>query len=496
MRFREFYEADDAKFTVNSVEVTIKQVPMSYHERIMLEGAEDDLINIIKNSLSDMASKVTSIYSSPTPARSAPATEIDVVPKSSLMDAEQLKKFRVTMQHPRSGVTAKMGHYYPQVMYVFARNQEDAEDKVLQLVRTKLDPREDRDEKSNVPRKNYLQDIDRVHMNMHSEQLRTWNDFTASLAELSGKHDLFVMDYFTEKDLQLILNRAKKKTFKEDLERLTKPQMKLLKKVYFELSQMSDLTEKTRKLLDPSIDKVIKKEKGRIVDPNEIADDSPGSTTQGWDYWSVLEPKTEEEESELLGKIHTAKDVFNLAAKFGIPASHIRGMAADGIEADERNVLPRQRLYDDIIKEMKKMMRENKGSYGDYGVEFLGRKKPKKRFLRDVLKDGAETKELERLGISWARIMANATEGQYVNVSGSGSLKSAYVHGDPNSVALHHEANEFVRDLMSGDRPVVQPRVAFYKRALEEMLNTRHELRTKNVRHEPSEPSDDPIPFD
>ena len=108
MKFRQFLEKDDYSFDICGVYCQIKEMPMSYCECVLLEGAEADLLNFIKDRVQQYANQVVGIVKGsvalippevvgdpkevpPSPGETAAAVE-------PTERRSPLKKFRVSLQ--------------------------------------------------------------------------------------------------------------------------------------------------------------------------------------------------------------------------------------------------------------------------------------------------------------------------------------------------------------------------------------------------------------
>jgi hypothetical protein len=209
-------------------------------------------------------------------------------------------------------------------MYVFASSNKEAKEQVDRWVRNKLEPVEN-DETRRFPKNNYLKNAKKQHLKIKATRSRTWDDLVDALTHVSSKRgELTPLDYFDEEDFKTLLKRAKRKNFEESLMQLGKNEQRLLKRFYFHMAQSPWLDEETRRLLDGNMDRVMKSLGGKIPPRDRVQGEEDGKDDQPWTYWSIFEPKTEEEQRELVAGIGSTKDAFNVAAKFGIAPKDLR----------------------------------------------------------------------------------------------------------------------------------------------------------------------------
>jgi hypothetical protein len=202
MRFKSFLETNYLQFTFRNVEVIIEEIPIPYYENQLLEYADQELLNFITNHVKAFASNVKSLFNknvnAPTdePPSDEPPTGDEPVPseepKKPLVlnrpDIQHppLRKYRVTLRYPRKKADIALGHYEPDVLYVYAADNKEAKKKAEQHVKGMLDPVEN-DEERPQPRQNFLKGIKTKDMDLKAKTVKTWNDLVELLTHVANK---------------------------------------------------------------------------------------------------------------------------------------------------------------------------------------------------------------------------------------------------------------------------------------------------------------------
>lgn len=73
MKFKKFYEANDLEFSTDQVYVTIKELPMALHERLILED-RSTFVDVIKFNLKTLAQRLLELDGEQVPAETPPET--------------------------------------------------------------------------------------------------------------------------------------------------------------------------------------------------------------------------------------------------------------------------------------------------------------------------------------------------------------------------------------------------------------------------------------
>src|SRR5579859_771153 len=181
MNFREFCEAHETRFTIEGIYVTISEIALEEYENVLLEDISASFLKTIHDKVYKFAKNIENKYKYQLP----PAPP------------EKLKKFRVKLRYPKSKKEARLGHYRPDTMYVYATSMADAKKKAEEYIRTKLEPVEN-DETKHY-RFNYLKDVKKKHLNMNVKHVKDWNDLVATLKHVANNRgDLTPLDYFDE----------------------------------------------------------------------------------------------------------------------------------------------------------------------------------------------------------------------------------------------------------------------------------------------------------
>jgi hypothetical protein len=329
MNFRTFWENEQNSFFVNEIHVDIEEIALEPHETLLLELAQPDLINFIKNQVDGFANKVADRY------------RHQEVPEKS-----NVKKYRVTLRYPRSKRKAWLGHYTPDTMYIYASSVRDAKQRTEEHLRNKLEPVEN-DETRRYPRNNYLQSVKRKHLDLKAEPVATWTDLVKTLRHVAQrKGELTPLDYFDENDLRILIRQAKKQDFNHDLKKLTIPEQRLLKRMYFHMAQSPWLTQPTKALLDSELKAKMRLLGGKKFAYEREVGEEPETWTPPTDYWSVFEPKTQGEENKLLDSIRSTKDVFDVARRYGISPRDLKQVKVDLFGAEDTYLDAQIRLFD------------------------------------------------------------------------------------------------------------------------------------------------------
>lgn len=460
MRFREYLE-NDLDFCVGGVYVSVQEVPLEMHEELMLERAEPELLNFIKTRLTNLANRVLNIKR-PEPERNVPVVRTFKPPVD--VPEEKLKKFKVTLQYPRNSMKAKLGHYLPDVMYVFASSNKEAKEQVDRWVRNKLEPVEN-DETRRFPKNNYLKNAKKQHLKIKATRSRTWDDLVDALTHVSSKRgELTPLDYFDEEDFKTLLKRAKRKNFEESLMQLGKNEQRLLKRFYFHMAQSPWLDEETRRLLDGNMDRVMKSLGGKIPPRDRVQGEEDGKDDQPWTYWSIFEPKTEEEQRELVAGIGSTKDAFNVAAKFGIAPKDLRPI--------------KERLFgfEDYRFALKKKL-----------FEYLRSKIPLRPEHRVFHESDYNNPLLTKNGVYWDQLTSEVFQG-----SGGGEFAELLpftrrTHADESTST---EEMQWLWDFYKQGKPKRMPNWEQWKKSLEYLLEYRDRVRDERAANR-----DDAVPF-
>jgi hypothetical protein len=117
------------------------------------------------------------------------------------------KKFRVVFRYPRTATKAKIGHYEEDTVYVMAPTLQQAKQKVLLWLRTKLEPQVN----SLKNRNNYLKDIDSKHLNVKGKAVKDWNDLLDLIHYLANTrmNDKTRATHFGENEARIFLDKAR-----------------------------------------------------------------------------------------------------------------------------------------------------------------------------------------------------------------------------------------------------------------------------------------------
>jgi hypothetical protein len=454
MNFRDFYKADDINFCINAIEVSVKEIPMLHHERIMLEEADAELINFIKSTLQTFANKTLAVL------------RTKQFPKPKDYPEEKLKKYKVSLRYPRTSSGKKLGHYLPDNMYVFAKDANDAKARAEEFIRNKYEPIEN-DERRH--RKiNFLKDLEKKHLDMKTKEVRSWDDLVQMFGDIGKKSGAYLLDYFDERDLQTILKKAKKKDFEKELAKLDKVQQRILKKVYFILTQDPYISDDTKKLIDGETTVTINK-LGRSIKPS-VTEREPGTEDEvDWPYWSIFEPKSDKEETDLRGNMNSVNDVFMAARRYGIPAKDLRYMAADEVDKDYKDFNNKKELYNYIIGIMKNAVAKKISNTVDEKGKRYYKKLFREIFTTDKYDDWNNS-VLPKLGIHWDQIVKSLASGEY----------DAWPFARQSDDSIRNEGErpeewlwKFIKD-----KPRVQPLYMYYQDALNKLLARRDEIKT------------------
>lgn len=413
MLFREFYDSF----------IHVEEVSFTAQEELLFEDVYHSVIGKLRN----FADKFIKLY---TPA----------------------KKFRVTLRYPKTSTGAKLGHYVPDTMYVFATNEKEARDKAEELMRNKLEPVENLEKR--FPKHNYLKDVKKKHLNLRTKEVRSWEDFVKMLGEI--KPSDYLTDYFDEKDLQMILRR---KDLAADLKKMDSRQQRMLKKIYLTLSQDPYLSDETKGLLN-GLPKA-KAKKAEIKDKPQ----------KEWPYWSIFEPKTDEKERELINRISDVKDVFQAGMKFGIPPRDIRSVASPEMDADKQYHYEIKRVYDRVMELITNQIKLKQRRSLD-GIIINGKKikNPVKSFKKLIEDGDYNSKIVSDLGIQWDQIVQS-----FMYSSEYPAFPFHYQHADETETDT--KASEFLWELMYNP-PKARAKVDYYRDALEKLLHQKNKSKT------------------
>ena len=447
MLFREFCELDEVSFVVGEIRATITAVPLEKHEEVLLEHADQELLNFIRDRVTQFAHDVMGLRPSRNaslvkPSGFATAKEKATEPKT------ELKKFRVTLRYPKSKRKAHLGHYQPYLMYVYANSINDAKKRAEEYIRYKLEPVEN-DETRRYPRHNYIKDIKRKHMDLNVKKVDNWDDLVGILKHITDKHgDLTPLDYFDEKDLKIVLQQAKSKDFPKALGKLSLKEKKLLKRMYFHMAQSPWLDPETKKLLDGSLDKTMRK---LSREPEEATFNPAEFERSDWNYQSVFEPKTEEEEQALLNDIVSVKDAYEAARRFGIPAKDLRDHANKRFGEEDKTIDAERLLYRYLRKKIKISPKAKIIQEGDYSNPAL----------------------FDKYGLRWDELMDDLLN----NHETYGEAFPFVDPKDPNNTEVESEASDWTWDFYKNGMPAKPSKVDRLKKTLQELIDYRDRIR-------------------
>lgn len=355
MRFSNFLEEVKHHFVVRDVEIEICEVPMASHEQMLLERAEPELLNFIRDRVTHFAQQVRGMAK---PQQALPEPEPEDKFKLEPGPEENLRKFKVSLRYPRSKRKEWLGHYVKDTMYVYAKSVNDAKRRAEEYIRYKLEPVEN-DESRRFPKYNYLKNVKRKHLDMQVQRVNNWNDLVATLRHISThRGELTPLDYLDENDLKIILKTAKSKNFLDLLKRLKPNEQKLLKRFYFHMAQSPWLDGETKAMLG-AIEPTMRMLGGKKVpyerepgdDDEEIDPMQP--TDPDWSYWSVREPKTQAEIDKLIEKISTVRDVFEIGRRFGISPKELRAVKDSLFKAEDEYIGHQKELFNFLRKQLK-----------------------------------------------------------------------------------------------------------------------------------------------
>lgn len=387
MRFKDFVEV---KFVVEGINISITE--------------DFSLSNIIRDKVKSLANQIVYRYSE--------------VPT---------KKYKVSLQYPRSGKQAKLGHYLPDNIYIYASSSKEAKEKTERYIRNKLEPVEN-DETRRYPKDNYLKKAKSKHLDIKAKQVRSWDDFTDSINNI---------DYLDDKDFDMLIKTSKKRNFVDLLQRLTKKEQKKLKFLYFrgvDQEMPEELTQTMNLLGSKKIGHLPEKEKP-----------IPGQ----WNYWSVFEPKTQEEIDKLVMGIGETKQVFDIANKFGISVKDLRAVKDDLFKA-ENEYLDNMRMLYKWLRKSIKVSPTNKLFESDWSNPLW----------------------VKKYGVHWDTLIQTLMGPEGAEVGFPFTDKE-----NPDETKSSSDAQEWVWDFYKKGMPQKRPQVEQWTEALKHMLDYRDRVK-------------------
>ena len=369
----------------------------------------------------------------------------------------KLRKFRVDVQYPRSMKAHTYGHYRPGALYVFAHSPGEARELAMDKLRSRLEP----DETADRPfKKNYLQNIEKIHVKPRAAAVKDWKDFVKMVQHVATTKDrsypLLAMD---DEDIAIFLRKIRDTSKFNDLlsKTFTDRELKVIRTLYRHVGDnIQHMAPEVKELYDPSLKRELKGLQGREVDVPEEKDDP-------WGYWSVYEPENGDYD---FSDLRTFKDVLAYSKKWGIPKKDLDEQVKDRYASEDAFYDEEVRLYRHLRKEIK-VPPGHKAFDGDYLSSYWADR-----------------------GIHWEEI-AHEVATEFSEILGRFNVANnqSDEYGNDKSTGDDNEETELMEwlwEFYQKGFPKKTPPMERYKTVLEEMLEYRRKLKSRK---------DDDVPF-